>query len=320
MFMILAVILGAGTSGGLLFKYSGSKFVSGQTIHHEPDGSTMVVIEGTEFLQGNEQTHPDLAKQPPPGSPLRPYHVLLARAEQAWKLEEEGPVSKVRLRSFAIDQHEVTNAQYRKFLDWVEEHGDASVRHPDQPEGKTHTPRYWGEFNPLMKDRAPAHQPAFAPEVFLGDRLPVVGVDWFDAYAYDRWADKRLPTEAEWELAARGTDQRLWPWGNTWRWGICNIGGDKSGRDVRYTGKDRDGYVYPAPVGSFPESNSPFGCADMAGNAAEWCADWFETGNTRAIRGGSSQSVPSGVRCSGRDHREPGFRKFTLSFRCAKDL
>ncbi len=307
-----------------------------QEIRHAADDSVMMVVPAIEFVLGTADAHPDLPAKPYVGGELRPPDIPRARAYAAWALANERPAHAVRLKAFAIDRYEVTNAQYRKFLADVAKNGDDAYAHPDQPKGKDHTPRYWGDFNPLLHDPAYARLAQYSAATFAGDQNPVVGVDWFDAYAYAKWAGKRLPTEAEWELAARGPDGRRWPWGNDWQWGLCNIGGEKLASDVKSKGREKDGFIYPAPVGSFPDGRSPFGCDDMAGNAAEWCADWYAaddyqtdtaenprgpaTGTERAVRGGSSQNMPSGVRCSVRYHHEPEFRFFTLGFRCAKDL
>jgi len=258
---------------------------------------------------------------------------------------------EVALGSFAIDRHEVTNARYRRFLAWMKAENDHRFCHPDEPSHKDHTPRYWKDFNPLLNNDAYAATAPFGTESFQGDDAPVVGVDWFDAYAYAAWAGKRLPTEAEWELAARGTDGRRWPWGDLWEWGRANTGGEKRGRDIpgrrwekEFYGltyepgktRDKDGYIYPAPVGRHPRGRSPWGVDNMAGNVAEWCADWYaddayrtspaenptgpRKGTLRVVRGGSSRNYPSGVRTTARQSREPFFRTFTLGFRCAKDL
>jgi formylglycine-generating enzyme len=305
-------------------------------IKHEQDNSVMMAIPATEFLMGTADSHPDLpANRLIPGR-VKPAEVKLARAWEGWALADERPQRPVRLKAYAIDRHEVTNAQYRRFLADVKAHGDTAWAHPAQPPGKDHTPRYWREFNPLLRDSEFTRLAQFNPMTFTGDRTPVVGVDWFDAYAYARWAGKRLPTEAEWELAARGPDGRRWPWGNDWQWGLCNIVGERSGADVRVHGREKDGYIYPAPVGSFPAGRSPYGCDDMAGNAAEWVADWYAAdayqtgaavnpagpaaGTMRVVRGGSSQNLPSNTRCAIRAQREPEFRTFILGFRCAKDL
>ncbi|MBM4063083.1 MAG: formylglycine-generating enzyme family protein [Planctomycetes bacterium] len=302
---------------------------------HEADGSRMVVIPAGEFTMGTAEAHPDLPPQPPGAEPLRPTDVLLARAEPGWRHADERPQRRLRLPAFAIDEHEVTNAQYRRFLDDVQRGGDEAFRHPDQPPGKDHTPRHWRPYNPLLQHAGYRQLVPFDEHTFTADDKPVVGVDWYDAYAYAKWARKRLPTEAEWEYAARGSDGRRWPWGNEWQWGLCNIGGEKKGLDVPARGRERDGYVYAAPPGTYPAGNSPFGVCDMAGNVAEWVADWYRAdwyqvagdavhgppaGTKRVVRGGSSQRDASSVRCASRGCREPGFRSFTLGFRCAKDL
>lgn len=339
----LGILAAAGVAGYVRSRPAKSPAAKGtrapvlaKEIRHAGDGSVMMVIPATDFLMGTNDAHPDLpASRLVPGR-VKPTEIKIARGWEGWALADERPQRGVRLKTYAIDRYEVTNAQYRKFLDDVKREGDAAWAHPAQPKDKDHTPRYWKEFNPLLKDAGYAKLAQFNAGTFTGDHTPVVGVDWFDAYAYAQWAGKRLPTEAEWELAARGHDGRRWPWGDDWSWGLCNIVGEKTGADVRAQGREKDGYIYPAPVGSFPAGRSPFGCDDMAGNAAEWVADWYaadayrsdsavnprgpQAGAARVVRGGSSQNFPSQTRCAVRAHREPDFRTFILGFRCAKDL
>jgi len=210
---------------------------------------------------------------------------------------------EIQAGAFLMDRFEVTNADYAKFLDVVGRNGgaealrapgDAEFRHPRQPESKDHTPAYWSD------------------PIFNAAELPVVGVDWFDAYAYAKWAGKRLPTEVEWEAAARGAEGRIFPWGDRWERGACNT----PDRFLFYelwgwavvdwpvwvsSGAARDAFVKldaTAPCAAFAPDLSPTGCADMAGNVEEWVADWFETdtgsplasrseGTICGIRGGS---------------------------------
>ncbi|MSS70723.1 MAG: formylglycine-generating enzyme family protein [Candidatus Latescibacteria bacterium] len=182
--------------------------------------------------------------------------------------KDEAPPHTVSLDAFAIDRTEVTNAAYALF--WKADGGPESPHTPGNFEGRGAV--RWPE---AARER-PDH--------------PVVGVTWFDAAAYCRWAGKRLPTEAEWEKAARGTDGRVWPWGNA-------FGGGDSARANVYNGDD--GYVQStAPVGRFPSGASPCGALDMAGNVWEWVADWYGSD----AYGRSPRKNPKGVERGGGAH------------------
>jgi iron(II)-dependent oxidoreductase len=144
---------------------------------------------------------------------------------------------------------------------------------------------------------------------------PVGCVTWADAQAYCQWADVRLPTEAEWEYAARGPQEYIFPWGNSFdpsRLNYCDINCSYEWRDMNYD----DGYSWPAPVGSYEAGVSWCGLQDMAGNAWEWVADWYdpayyatspalnpkgpESGNNRVIKGGSAHFFPPYQRAANR--------------------
>jgi formylglycine-generating enzyme len=216
------------------------------------------------------------------------------------------------VKSFYMDKYEVSNAQYAVFLKWVAKHSDKSVKHPDQMEGKDHTPRFWKRYRPkLFKKNGMAKLQHFNQQTFQKPDHPVVGVDWYDAYAYARWAGKRLPTEIEWELAAQGPKRNIWPWGNQWDFKRCNSGG------YEWKG-ERDGNIYVGPVTAYPKGASYYGCYNMAGNAWEWVQDLNQ--EKRVIKGGGSNSYPSSVRSSSRKLYEPSYKYFALGFRCAKDV
>ena len=152
------------------------------------------------------------------------------------RMPDEGPQHIVYLKTYWIDKYEVTNAQYKKFIDATGRRSPDHFRNRTYPEGKADH--------------------------------PVTFVTWYDARDYCTWAGKRLPTDAEWEKAARGTDGRMFPWGNTFdlykantpqRWATLN---QESGGDT-------------TPVGAFEGGKSPYGLYDMSGNVWEWTSSWY---------------------------------------------
>jgi len=162
--------------------------------------------------------------------------------------DNEKPIHTVCLSAYFIGKYEVTNRQYKNFCD--------ATKHPYPPNALVYYIDFYEEY-------------------FIGyPNYPVVNISWYDAKAYCKWAGLRLPTEAEWEKAARGMDGGIYPWGNkaldadsVYRMNF----GEQTFSDVR----KRDGYEYTAPVGSFPKGISPYGCYDMAGNVSEWCNDLY---------------------------------------------
>jgi len=210
--------------------------------------------------------------------------------------KDEDPRHQVMLDAFYMDKFEVTVSKYAEFM-----------RVTSRSE-----PKYWDQVN-SSKHR----------------NLPLIGVDWHDADAYCRWAGKRLPTEAEWEKAARGTDGRTYPWGN-----------EQPTARLANFGKSWDTTnVYDerlASVDSYDAGKSLYGLHHMAGNVWEWTADWYDenyyskstarnpqgpsSGEYRVVRGGSWYDAPDNVRSANRYWYIPSPRFDLIGFRCAQDV
>ncbi len=206
---------------------------------------------------------------------------------------DEAPVHQAYLASFYLDKKEVTQGEYDRFV--------------------------------RMTKRAKPMVPVFEDDLgkILKPELPAVGVSWPDAFAYCRWAGKRLPTEAEWEKAGRGEGRRRYPWGDEFVNGRANLDGAE------------DGYQYMASPGSFESGRSPYGLYDMTGNVAEWVADTYDEkyyretpyrnppgppdGQHKVIRGGSWRETPHNARLSKRFQAKIWRTDSTIGFRCAKD-
>ncbi|MCE9537482.1 MAG: formylglycine-generating enzyme family protein [Nitrospirae bacterium] len=205
---------------------------------------------------------------------------------------DERPQRTLVLDAFAIDRYEVTNFQYQQFV-------DATGHRKSGPPS-----RYAKNMSKMR-----------------GMNQPVVYVSWDDAETFCHWKGKRLPTEAEWEKAMRGTDGRLWPWGNVEQPNGANWA------------RVQDGYEVAAPVGAFQSDTSPYGVMDGAGNVMEWVSDWYaetyfkeapeqnpqspEYGTFRALRGGGYATTGADIRITSRSKMVQDFRDETIGFRCA---
>ncbi len=242
---------------------------------------------------------------------------------------DERPQRKIFVSAFWMDLYEVTNQQYRQF---IHETGHAQPTH-DNP-----ALRLWTNNAPVPGSES----------------HPVVNVSWYDAVAFCQWAGKRLPTEAEWEKAARGTDARRYPWGNDWNFTLSNSASFWAGRTIEFRNledwqkfwlkgegseivQDRGvkGQVLTLPVGTYPHGISPYGLFDVTGNVSEWVADWYdpyyylkgppsdpegpEHGILKSIRGGSWLKPASSLRLTYRDYGQPDSRLSGAGFRCAED-
>lgn len=249
--------------------------------------------------------------------------------------KDEGPEAKISLDTFYIDTYEVTNRQYKDFVlktklmmpfSWVN-NGFALTDKNFQEMDVDRLRKIALDYFKLDIDTRTMDKPALITAMTERQTklasLPVGGINWFNAESYCKWRSARLPTEAEWEKAARGPDGLEFPWGNEWSTTITNTGDDSDWEDGI------------APVGSYPGNKSPYGAYDMSGNVWEWVADWYEPypdsdyqvdthgKKNRVIRGGGGgighYAISYFFRGATRQFSEPEMESDDVGFRCAKD-
>jgi formylglycine-generating enzyme required for sulfatase activity len=272
----------------------------GDTRQRRIDGMTMVFVPQGEFLMGIDYIGFRYALQICKQAGLGPAVC------KGSSFADEMPEHPVQLDAFWIDLTEVTNRQYER----------------------------------CVEDQAcspPSETASFTRETYFSDAAysdyPVVWVTRDQAVEYCSWAGGRLPTEAEWEYAARGPDSRTFPWGDVFepsRANYCDASCAAGVNDPSYD----DGYPETAPVGSFPTGVSWCGALDMAGNVREWVADWFgyfsaepqinpvgpSEGETYTPKGGCWLDTPEKLRSSNRGQNTPDYSRHKVGFRCVMDL
>lgn len=235
---------------------------------------------------------------------------------------DEFPSHEVSLDAFWIDSTEVTNAQFAAFMNSSGNQSADGVTWLNMQNSST-----------LIEQQGSV----FVPRAGYGTH-PVINVSWYGAQAFCAWAGGRLPTEAEWEYAARGTQGNMYPWGETLDCRLANLD-DETRRD-RSTGPwgtNCDGFGQTAPVGSFPDGASWVGALNMAGNVFEWVADWYapdyysstpssnptgpDSGSERVLKGSAwNMEEREAVRGASRLSQAPNSRQDFVGFRCAADV
>lgn len=216
---------------------------------------------------------------------------------------------KVNLPDFWIDKYEVTYGQYAKFVEFLEGHPTAEYDHPQQPRGKTalmHRPPNWA----IYFGRAEIGGKARSIPIDLS--CPVMEVDFWDAYAYAKWKGRELPTEQEWEKAARGTKGFIYPWGDEPDPKKANSNSDYNENPLAKSGQV-DGFGFWNPVDKVKGDKSPFGVIGMAGNVREWTGTWDEVKRRPVVKGGSYMS--SDVRLDQRTDLDPSAVFESVGFR-----
>ena len=264
------------------------------------DGMTLLFVPSGKFIMGSSATAVATARS----LCLEHYpEADLARAVcNRSAFADESPEHPVELSGFWIDRTEVTNTQYQACVQ------DGACQLPENPN--------------TMSGAEYFSDPRYA-------QYPVIWVRWDQADAYCRWAGGRLPTEAEWEYAARSPHAWLFPWGNTFDSTRLNYCDQRCPLGPKDSGYD-DGYPETSPVGSYPSGASWCGALDMSGNVREWVADWYgpyravdvanpngpPSGDSRIPRGGSWLDLADNLRSTNRGANAPDYSRHKVGFRC----
>lgn len=256
---------------------------------------------------------------------------------EAKRLQNEIPQREVFMDAYFIDKYPVTNAEFKKFI---------------ESDGYTKKD-FWSDDGWKYISKTNHSESDDLKDIVKADNdCPVTNITWYEAEAFAKWVGKRLPTEAEWEKAARGTDGRTYPWGNEFDKTMLNCSEEE--------------HKKATPVSQYSKGKGVYDCVDMVGNVWEWTTDWYDskyfssapnknpqgpdkaeespyfgkpenvgisiydmdssTGSEeltgcKVIRGGSwNGSGLIHVRCANRDYDEPTFKNDTIGFRCAKSL
>jgi formylglycine-generating enzyme required for sulfatase activity len=261
------------------------------------DGTILLYVPAGEFTMGNKAE-----------DGLAECQKNRSDCQRDWFTDEE-PAHTVYLDAFYMDKYEVSNAAYRECVNR-------------------------GLCQPPTKVSSSTRSSYYSDSQF--DDYPVIYVDWNMAKNYCEWRGARLPTEAEWEKAARGTDGRMYPWGNVFDGSKTNFCDENCSID--WANKNyNDGYADTAPVNAYPDGMSVYGIFNLAGNVWEWVADWYDatyyarspssnpqgpfSGDGRALRGGSWYVTGDSVRASNRRGNDvPSTSVDFFGFRCARSL
>jgi serine/threonine-protein kinase len=264
----------------------------GSTLTSDKDGMTLVFVPAGEFTMGRDAD-----------DAVAECQKFSSDCDRGYFTNEDPPHS-VHVDAFWIDQTEVTNKMYALCV-------EAGVcQEPTSTGSDTHS-NYYGN-----------------PEF---DNYPVIHVDWNMAKTYCEWAGRRLPTEAEWEKAARGENASVYPWGDTFDGSLVNFC-DTNCSSYWANKSFNDGFADVAPVGSYPSGKSVYGALDMAGNVWEWVSSLdrpypydatdgrenLDSSDTRLVRGGSWYYNDVIVRAALRGRLDPSYADYNIGFRCSR--